>query len=315
MEKTIVFDGGNSSNNLLASILPALQNRGVDTGYLMGMLGNNNGGLFGGRGFEDIIALIIVAAIFGNGNGFGFGGNNNNNSTEREMLMSAIQRNGVDLNALASTLNCSVGQLQNGINSVATQICNLSAQNGQSAMQIINSIQAGNATLASQLAQCCCDQKLAICQQTNTLQSAINGVSVGQERGFANFGFETQRQTCDITKAIADSTAQVLAGQRAAELRELNRDLAAKDAKIAEQAVVINNGQQSALFGQMIANATAPLGSALNALQQEVAGVKCKLPETYSVPYQPFTAIPNCVAYQYGLYGGAPFAAGTGFFG
>ena len=75
--KTIVFgDGASGSNNLLASILPALQNKGVDTGYLLGMLNNgNNGGLFGGRGFEDIIALIIVAAIFGNGN-FGFGNGN-----------------------------------------------------------------------------------------------------------------------------------------------------------------------------------------------------------------------------------------------
>ena len=71
--KTFVFGNEGANGNLLASILPSLQQRGIDTGYLMGMLGNNsNSGLFGGRGFEDIIALIIVAAIFGNGN-FGFG--------------------------------------------------------------------------------------------------------------------------------------------------------------------------------------------------------------------------------------------------
>lgn len=37
MEKTYVFnqDGaGGTSNGLLASILPSLQNRGIDTGYL-----------------------------------------------------------------------------------------------------------------------------------------------------------------------------------------------------------------------------------------------------------------------------------------
>lgn len=36
--------------------------------------GNGNGGFFGNNGgFQDIIALIVIAAIFGNGS-FGFGG-------------------------------------------------------------------------------------------------------------------------------------------------------------------------------------------------------------------------------------------------
>lgn len=88
-------DANVGANGLLASIIPALQNKGLDTSYLMGLLsGNNNGGFFGNNGFESIIALIIVAAIFGNGN-FGFGGGGNNNAA-REMLMSAIQRNGTD---------------------------------------------------------------------------------------------------------------------------------------------------------------------------------------------------------------------------
>ena len=73
MERTYVFnqDGGaGSSNGLLASILPSLQNRGIDTGYLMGLMGGNgNGGFFGNNGgFQDIIALIVIAAIFGNAN-------------------------------------------------------------------------------------------------------------------------------------------------------------------------------------------------------------------------------------------------------
>ena len=60
--KTYVFgnDANTASNNLLASILPALQNRGIDSSYLMGLMsGNNNGGFFGNNGgFQDIIALI-----------------------------------------------------------------------------------------------------------------------------------------------------------------------------------------------------------------------------------------------------------------
>lgn len=61
MERTYVFnqDGGaGSGNGLLASILPSLQNRGIDTGYLMGLMGGNgNGGFFGNNGgFQDLIA-------------------------------------------------------------------------------------------------------------------------------------------------------------------------------------------------------------------------------------------------------------------
>lgn len=67
---------------------------------------------------DGIIALIVIAAIFG-GNDNGLFGGNNNNSTERQMLMDAIQRNGVDISQLASTLNCSVGQVQAAIQQVA----------------------------------------------------------------------------------------------------------------------------------------------------------------------------------------------------
>lgn len=307
MEKTYVFDNsGNESTGLLGSILPCLQSKGIDTGYLLGMLNNcANGGLFGGRGFEDIIALIIVAAIFGNGNGFGFGNSNSHNSTEREMLMSAIQRNGVDINSLASTLHCSVSDLQNGINNVATQICNLAAQSGQNSMQVINAIQSGNNAVTSQLCNCCCDLKqlvtqygaesrLSVCQQTNTLQNAINGVAVGQERGFSNLAFESQKQTCELSKAIADNTAQVLAGQRAAEMRDMQDKLDALREKNTQQATFINNAQQTAAISAMI----SPIAA-------EIEKLKCKLPETVTLPFSCATAVPTNLCY--GAYGFSGF--------
>ena len=130
MGETKVFSfpdaGGFGGSNGLAAMLPALlQNRGIDTTALMGMMANANGGLFGGRGLDDLIALIIVAGLFGNGNGFGFGGNGNGRGdTERQMLMDAIQRNGVDIAQLASAVGCSKGQILAGINTVSTAICN-----------------------------------------------------------------------------------------------------------------------------------------------------------------------------------------------
>ena len=197
MERTFIFNPaeGSANNSLLASILPSLQNRGIDTGYLMGLLGgaNNNGGFFGNNGgFQDIIALIVIAAIFGNGN-FGFGGNNRGNSTEREMIMSAIQRNGLDLNQLASSINCSVGQIESAINAVSTQLCNVGNQIGMSGQQIINSIQSGDSALASQIANCCC--------QT---QNAIQGVR-----------YDLATQACDTRNAIQNSTRDIIDNQNA----------------------------------------------------------------------------------------------------
>lgn len=297
--KTFNFDTGN--NSLLAAILPTLQQRGVDTGMLMGMLSNNNrgGGFFGSNGgFQDIIALIVIAAIFGNGNGNGiFGGGNNNNSTEREMLMSAIQRNGVDIGQLANTLNCSIGKVDAAIGQIATQICNLAGQQGLSFQQVINAVQAGNCAITNQIASCCCD-----------LKQVINGVAVGMERGFSSVAYETQRQTCALEKSIADSTEKVLAGQRAAEMRDMQDKLDALREKNAQQAVILNNAQQTAQFQAML----APIASDLAELKcNQVPVKKIACPEQY-IP------VNTGVNAQYGLIPtgcGYPYGYPLGVFG
>lgn len=299
--KTYVFgnDANAGSNGLLASILPSLQQRGIDTGYLMGLMsGNNNGGFFGNNGgFQDIIALIVIAAIFGNGN-FGFGGwgnnGNNANSTEREMIMSAIQRNGVDLSQLASSLNCSVGRIHDAIGEVSTQICNLAGQQGLSFQQVINSIQAGNCAITNQIASCCCD-----------LKQSIGQTNVALERGFSSVAYETQRQTCDIEKAIASSTSQILEGQRAAELREMQDKMDALREKNAQQAVILNNAQQTAQFQAML----APLANDLAELKcNQVPVKKIACPEQY-VPLNTSVNATYGLIPTYCGYGGfAPFS-------
>lgn len=298
--KTFNFDTGN--NSLLAAILPTLQQRGVDTGMLMGMLSNNNrggGGFFGNNGgFQDIIALIVIAAIFGNGNGNGiFGGGNNQNSTEREMLMSAIERNGVDIGQLANTLNCSIGKVDAAIGQIATQICNLAGQQGLSFQQVINAIQAGNCAITNQIASCCCD-----------LKQTIGQTNVALERGFSSVAYETQRQTCDIEKAIASSTSQILEGQRAAEMRDMQDKLDALREKNAQQAVILNNAQQTAQFQAML----APIAS-------DIAELKCNQPPVKKIAC-PETYVPvnNSINAQYGLIPtgcGYPYGYPFGVFG
>lgn len=303
MSDTKVYQFGETGNNgLLASILPALQNKGVDTGYLLGMLNNgNNGGLFGGRGFEDIIALIIVAAIFGNGN-FGFGNNGNNANTE--LLSSMVQRNGVDLSQLAQTINCSNDRVRDAIGAVSTQICNFAGQNGLSFQQVINSILTSQNAIASQICSCCCDVKQLISESNYLTERGFANTNVGLERGFSSVAYETQRQTCDIEKAIASSTSQILEGQRAAEMRDLQDKLDALREKNAQQAVILNNAQQTAQFASMLAPIQADLAD-LKCNQIPVKKIAC--PEQY-VPINTginatYGLIPTYCGYGYGNFG------------
>lgn len=297
-EKTYVFD---SAPN---------QTLDAATAALLAGRNSNNGGLFGSNGIEGLIGLIIAAGIFGVGNnGNGLFGGGGNNSAEREMLLQAISRNGNDINSLAAQYNCSTGQVTAAINAIATQLATFAGQQGMTSMQIINAIQAGNATLASQLCDCCCKTQSAIQESNYLTERGFCNTNQILSRGFADIGYATRDQTCNIEKAIAASTAQILEGQRAAEMRDLQNKLEAEREKVSQQATAINNYQQTQVFGQML----APLSAAVGSLQSDLDKIKCKLPETTTIPYSPVVGVPNCVAYQYGLYG-VPFGNPNGSF-
>lgn len=302
MSETKVYQfgeqGTSANNSLLASILPALQNRGIDSSYLMGLMsGNNNGGFFGNNGgFQDIIALIVIAAIFGNGNfGFGGWGNNNNNSTEREMIMSAIQRNGVDLSQLASSLNCSVGRLDDAIGQVSTQLCNFAGQNGLSFQQVINSIQSGNAALASQIASCCCDIRTAIADSNYLTERGFCNTNQTLAKGFSDIGYAFRDQTCNLEKAGSANTAAIIAKLDAIEDSRKDRELAEKDRVIAT--LTARSERQAEL---------QPIYSALQEIQCNQPPVKkIACPEQY-VPLNTsvnatYGLIPTC---GYNTFGG-----------
>lgn len=295
MSDTKVYQFGTEGAGSLNAVLPFLQQKGIDPAYVAGLVNNSNGGgFFGNNAWEGIIALIVVAAIFGNGNGGIFGNGNNSNSAEREMLMSAIQRNGTDLSQLAQSIGCSTSRIQDAIGEVSTQLCNFAGQTGLSFQQVINSIQAGNAALASQFCQCCCD-----------LKGAIKDVAIGQERGFASVAYETQRQTCDIEKAIAGSTSAITARLDAMEKTNLLDKLDALREKNAQQAVILNNAQQTAQFASMLAPIT-----------EDLASIKCKLPKTEVVNVQPdYIPVNRSVNVAYAPYYGCGYGAGFGAFG
>lgn len=182
--KTVIYSpdsGMAGGNGMMAMLAPLLQQRGIDPNLLVALNGKNGNNGFGGDGswLLWVIFLFFLFPLMGRGGwGNGFGGGNEggcpsgaglanliNNDNGRELLMSAIQGNGQAINNLATNLNCSVGQIQQAINGVSAKVAEVGCQVGLSSQQIINAIQAGNASIASQMAQCCCDVKGAIQQQ------------------------------------------------------------------------------------------------------------------------------------------------------
>lgn len=311
--KTYVFgnEGSTSNNGMLGLLAPLLQKQGVDPNVLLAMKGNNG---FGGEGGWFIWVIFLFLMGFG-GNGWGGFGNNGrgglaneiNNDYGRGLLMDAIGGNRNALSNLATQLNCTEGQIQSAISALTSQVQNVGNQVGMSGMQTINALQQGNMQIAQQIANCCCENRLAICQQTGTLQNAINNVAVGQERTASSLAYATQQQTCDLHNAIKESTQTIVDGQKQAEFREMQNKI---DALREENSTF----KSSAMTSQIIGQSLAPVNAALAGLQSEVNAIKCAQPNTVTVPYQPFQAIPNCVAYQAGLYG-LNTANNAGFWG
>ena len=302
--KTYVFgsEGASGSGGMMSMLAPLLQKNGLDPNLLLAM--NRNNGAFGGEGGWFIWVIFLFFLMGWGGNGWGNGNrpglaNEINNDYGRSLLMEAIGGNRNAISNLATQLSCSEGQIQSAIAALSTQMQNVGNQVGMSGMQVINALQQGNMQIAQQIAQCCCDNKMAHCQQTNTLQTAINNVATGQERGFSSIAYETQRQTCELNSAIKNSTQLILDGQRAAEMREMQNKI---DLLREENSAY----KSSAMTSQIVSSAVAPLNAAMAVLQGEVAGIKCKLPETVTTPYQPFVAVPNCVAAQMGMYNNTP---------
>ena len=283
--KTYIFgenqNGG--SNGMLGLLAPLLQKQGVDPNVLLAMKGNN--GMCGEGGwFMWVIFLFFLMGWGGNGWG-GFGGNGRggianeiNNDYGRSLLMDAIGGNRNALSNLATQLNCTEGQIQNAISALTSQVQNVGNQVGMSGMQTINALQQGNMQIAQQIANCCCqtnnnittqgyENKLAICHQTHAINDNANANALmlrdtNQSNHLALMGKLDQMQT----QAMQDKLDA---------LREKNSALVAQ----------ISNEHQTQALQAYQAQIITPVNAALAALQAEVAGIKCKLPNTVSVPY------------------------------
>ena len=216
--------------------------------------------------------------------------------------MSAIQRNGTDLSQLAQTIGCSNSRIQDAIGQVSTQLCNFAGQSGLSFQQVINSIQAGNSSIIQSICDCCCKTQTAIQESNYLTERGFCNTNQILAKGFSDLGYATQSQTCDIEKAIAASTESILAGQRAAEMREMQDRIDALREKNSQQAVILNNAQQTSQFAAMLAPLQADLAE-LKCNQVPVKKIAC--PETY-VP------VNNSINATYGLIPTCGYGLGYG---
>lgn len=274
---------------------------------------NNNGGFFGngngwaGAGLGFLFGLLFGNGafgngIFGNGNngGAGFLANQINNDSGRELLMNAIISQGEASRAAIQNLSTITGQdfnlLNSQISTLQGGLSALTAQTGMSALQIINAIQAGNATLASQLCQCCCEQRqltveqgyqnqIRTIEQTNTLGSAIASAS--------------QRNTDSIADLKASMISEFCAA-RERDMQEKIDGLLATNATLKSQ---IDNAQQTAAI-------TGYVNSIVTPLQKEVTEIASKMPNTVPVQWPALTAV-NTTPYVNGGY----YPGGYGAFG
>lgn len=282
-------------------MFPEMGNNGIDPNLLLAM--NNNGG-FGGNNW---IWILFLWLIWGGAWGNGWNGNNGNNTTGflsnqisndtgRELLMNAIQGNGNAISQLASLLNTEVNTVQNGIFTLNNAITSVGTQVGMSGLQIQNAIQSGNASIASQICQCCCENRLAIANQTNALQSQIAANQAADQLAVCQqtntLSTQAERNTRSITDAINAQSVMINDKFCDLEKRELQNKI---DSLTADNALLrsnINNGEQ-----------TKFIDSKFNEIENQLIAIKSSQPNTVPVQWPQLTAVnttPNIYGWNNG---------------
>lgn len=280
-----------------------------DVNSLLPLLMMNGGGMNGG-GWMWIIFLFFLYPLMRNGGLFGNAGANGNgclgplanmvnNNDGRDLLMQAINGNGAAIQNLASMFGVKVDMIQAAINSVSNSVAQIGCKIDSSTGALLNAGTQNTMTLANQLATCCCNLKNAITegnyqnqiatiQQTDTIKQSVGTVGSAVTRGFSDVGYALRDQTCNLDKSIDGVGDRIIARLDASEKSAMQDKINALQTQLTTE-------HQSGVIAQQIAAAVNPIAAA-------VQEIKCAQPQTVTVPYQPFQAIPNCVAYQYGMY-------------
>lgn len=213
------------------------------------MYGGGNGGFGGFGGDWGWIILLLLFAGGGWGNGFGGGYGNMMLGYDFPWLLNG--QNGINANTNAgfnqAATQSALGDLSNAVTSgfgdVQTALCggfagvNASINGAQNAVsqqlytnQIADMERSFNAQtavsggiqgLSSQLAQCCCDNRLATCQTQNIIQNEGNQTRFADANNTRDL---LQNQTAN-TQAILDKLCQLELDAKNDKINDLERQL------------------------------------------------------------------------------------------
>ena len=295
-------------------VFPDAAARGAASGIdpnLLALL-NQNGG-FGNGSWIWLMFLWMIWGYGGNGWGNGFGGNNGtgflanqlNNDAGRDLLLQAINGRADALGQLSQILNTSVDTVKNGIFALQNSINQVGAQVGMSGLQVQNAIATGNAALSQQLCQCCCENRLAIANQTNAIQAQAAGnfaaatlqaakdqaatqlqmaqiesadqLAVCQQTN--QLGSQADRNTNSILNAIAGQNTLITKEFCDLKERELQNKIDTQGDIITQLRGQISNDKQTEAFN-----------AAINALNEKLNAIASRQPNTVPVQW------PNIVA-------------------
>lgn len=233
IEKIYCCDRDNNDNALAAAILANGNNRRDDWGPMAAMMGNNNW-------MNNPFAYLMFLALFRNG-GFGFGNDGNGAATQgieaqaqlnairtqlqdnqnADCIKAAIQGNATALGQLAQTLNIDFNTLQRGCCDIQAAIQQVAGQVGFSAERVINAVDRGDCNVIQALKDCCCQTQQNIIRMgyenqlgqkdiINAMQAGFDRTNTGFERGFAQMGYDTRSQTCEIINSNTANTQRII---------------------------------------------------------------------------------------------------------
>lgn len=273
-EKTYIFPDGAGSTN------------GMDPAALMAMMNN---GSFGNGSWIWVIFLFFLYGWGGNGM---FGrGNGIDSGLGTDLVMQAVNGNRSAISDLAGRLNCDINSINTAINAVQSSVQNVGSQVGMSGLQVINAIQSGNQTLASQLAQCCCENKLLVTQSNYENQiSTLNQTN--------QLGSKIDANTNTIAAQIAAQTTFLSDKFCDLEKREMQARI---DSLLEEK----NTLQTNIAFANQTGQIQNYISGIITPIAKEVDTIKRSLPSSVTIPYVPYTAVPNTGLYSGYYYGTA----------
>ena len=298
----------------------------IDPNLLLAL--QNNGGFGGGNGaWWWIMFMWMMWDRNGRNGNFNDYLASVNGNEGRQYLADIMNGRFDNLNTLAQMLNTSVEGIKSGVFGLQNSITQVAGQIGMSGLQTINAIQAGNTSILSKLCECCCENRLAICQQTNALQSTLAAnhaddilqaeknaaglqLQLAQLDGADKLAIcqqtntlqnQAERDTNAILNAIAGQNTLITKEFCDLKERELQNKINTQGDIITQLRNQISNDKQTLQFN-----------AAFHALDDKIDAIAAKQPATTPVIYPNLTAVnatPNMGfnpwGYGYGFNGGS----------